>query len=104
MNDVLAVDVGLRLVPMVGAVEFAVEIVLIAAPGHAGHEIDDVAVVAPGSDKARKFGADPVDHGRIGIHVDARRPGIAALEGQALFGATPLGKFGIGLCDWRTAR
>ncbi len=96
VNDVFAVHVSLRLIPMIGAVEFAVEVVLVAAPGHAGHEIDDVAVVAPGGHKSRHFGADAIHHGCIGIHIDARRPWIAALEGKAILSAA-LGEFGVAL-------
>jgi hypothetical protein len=53
-------------------------------------------VVEPGGHKPWKLGTDAVHHGRIGIHVDARRPRIAALERQAFFDAA-LGELRVAL-------
>src|SRR5580658_3445687 len=82
---------------MIRPVELPIEIVLISAPRHAGHQIDDVPVIAPGADQPRKLGADTISHRHIGVEVDARCPRISALKVEPLLDAA-LCEFAI---SWR---
>ncbi len=45
-NDV-APPVGLRLVDVPFAVKLAVQVILVVPPGHARHDVDDVALIFP---------------------------------------------------------
>ena len=74
MQHLLAVAAHLGLVPVLLAVEVAVEIVAVLAPRHGGHHGDMVAMLAPAANARGHGGVDPVDHRRIRREVDARRP------------------------------
>src|SRR5437660_888279 len=65
MADLVSVAIGLRFVLMIDAVEFGVEVILVLTPGHAGHDVDAVAMIAPGLHPARQIGADAVSNGDI---------------------------------------
>src|SRR5437899_2342682 len=56
----IAVAIGLFLVFMVHAVETAMEIILILAPCYPGHNMNPVAMLAPGLDALRQVGTYPV--------------------------------------------
>jgi len=91
VHDDLAVAVGLSLVPVLLAVVLAVEVILIPAPGHAGHDVDGVAAPPPGLDIAGQVVADAVDHGHVGVEVDPRVPRSAGLEAQTILGCSQVG-------------
>lgn len=65
MQHLLAVAAHLGLVPVLLAVEVAVEIVAVLAPRHGGHHGDMVAMLAPAANARGHGGVDPVDHRRI---------------------------------------
>ena len=84
VQDRFAVGLSLGLIPVVLAVELAVEIILILAPGHTRHNVDGVAMLPPGFDVAGHARADAVHHRDIRIEVGARRPWSAGLKTQPL--------------------
>ena len=78
--DFIPVSLGLGLVLVIDAIEAAVEIVLIFAPGHAGHDMDTVAMVAPGGDAGGQIGINAINDGDIGTEVAVGGPRSAGLK------------------------
>src|SRR4051794_24260785 len=60
--DLVSISIGLCVVLVIYAIESAVQIILVFPPGDAGHEMNTVAVVAPGFDAIGERGPDAVDH------------------------------------------
>ncbi len=84
VTDLVAVAIGLGFVLVVDAIEPAVEVVLVIAPGYARHDVDAVAAVAPRLDPLGQAGVDAVDDGHIRAQVAAAAPALAGLEAGAL--------------------
>ena len=89
--DRVSVRADLSLIQVCLAVPGAGEVILIGAPGDAGHEIDPVAVLSPGpypflDGRAvlgdRRVAADPIDHHGIGTVVYRLFPGPSRLESR----------------------
>ena len=70
VQDRRSVARGLRVGPVVGAVPPSIQIVLIVAPGDAGHQVDAIAGLAPPGDALRRGVVEAVDHHEIGAQVD----------------------------------
>ena len=60
------------------------KIILIFAPGHAGHDVDAIAVVAPGADARRQIGVNAVNNGHIRAQIAVFAPRFSGLETRAL--------------------
>ena len=74
----------LPFVPMGPAIPLAGEIVGIAAPGDAGHEVGRIAALPPGGQPLleRNPTVRAVHHDGIGPDVDGRTPALGGLEGR----------------------
>lgn len=70
VQDRRSVVRGLRVAPVVRAVPPSVQIVLIGAPGDAGHQMDAIAGLSPPRDALRRGGVEAVHHDEIGAQVD----------------------------------
>jgi hypothetical protein len=79
----MAVAVGLLLVFVVVAVEIAAQVILVIAPGDAGHQVDAVAVIAPGLDALRQGGIESIDNGDIRAQIAVGLPRRVGLEASA---------------------
>ncbi len=84
MPEGVAGNIDLALVPMGPAVPLAGEIVAIAAPGDAGHEVRRVAALPPGGQAflQRDPAAHAVHHDGIGPGVDGGTPALGGLDGR----------------------
>src|SRR5581483_1553493 len=89
--DLVAIALGLRLVLMVDAVPASVEIVLIVAPSHAGHDVDAIGRIAPGFDARRERTVNTINQGDIAAEIADGRPGPGSLETGALGGLVGVG-------------
>ncbi len=69
--DLLAFPVGLGFVLVIDAVETPIQIVLVIAPGDAGHDVNPIAAIAPGVDPAGQAAIHSVDNCDIGPEVDS---------------------------------
>ena len=76
----VAITVSLGLVDVPDTVEPAVEVVLVLAPGDAGHEVDDVSLGLPLGDPRGEPCVDPVADGDVGPELDLSIPPGMGLE------------------------
>ena len=82
--DLVAVAISLGLVLVIDAIEAAIEIILIFAPGDSGHDMDAIAMFPPGLDSRRQIGVNTVNDGDIGTQIPRRSPRFARLERSTL--------------------
>jgi len=76
----MAVAVGLFLVLMIVAVELAVKVILVIAPGDPRHQVDAVAMIAPGLDALRQGGIESIDNRDIRTQIAVPLPRRVRLE------------------------
>src|ERR1017187_2354712 len=69
VTALLSVRQSLRLVLVIDAVEAAIEIILIVAPRHAGHDMDAITMIAPSLNPVRQFCIYAIDNGYIRTQV-----------------------------------
>ena len=82
--DFLSGKVRLGLVLVIDAVKSAVEVLLVATPGNAGHDVDAVAVLAPALDALWQARINAIDDGHIRAQVRRATPGLSGLKTGAL--------------------
>ena len=80
MADLVAIAVGLGVVHMVDSVEAAIEVILIFAPGDAGHQVHPVAALSPAFHPLGQAFVDAVHEGDIRAEIALRAPGLRCLE------------------------
>lgn len=78
--DLSALSVGLGLVLVVDAVEAPVQIVLVVAPRHAGHDVNPVAAIPPRPDAPAEGRIDAVHNRHVRSQIAVRAPALTGLE------------------------
>src|SRR5262249_26341052 len=84
MTYFLAFTVGLRLVFMINAIETCIQVILIMAPGNAGHNMNEITMLAPALNAFWQAGINSVNDRYIGTQIASRAPTLACLEARAL--------------------
>ena len=74
----------LGFVLVIDAIEAAIEVVLIISPGNAGHDMDAIAMVAPGGDAVGQFLVNAVNDGHVRAQIIFFTPRRAGLKTGAL--------------------
>src|SRR5579872_2602809 len=75
---------ALRLIPVRASIPAAQQILLVVAPGQAGHQMYMIAPLAPARDARRERLVGAVDHRCVGMPVEAGVAGHALLEERAV--------------------
>src|SRR5882757_4640126 len=63
--DLVSLTICLRFILVVDSIEAAVEVILILAPGHPGHDMDAITVLAPGFNPRGQIGVYAIYDGDI---------------------------------------
>src|ERR1035441_1946564 len=78
--DLVPGTIRLGFILVVHAVKPAIEVILVIPPRDARHDVDAVAVVAPGLDAPRQAGVDTINEDHVGAQVGYSAPGRPGLE------------------------
>ena len=70
MNNVIAIPVQLTFVPMLYPIPLAVQVVLVTAPGNAGHQVNHKARFAILCHPLGHVLANAVDHDKVVCKID----------------------------------
>ena len=81
--DLVAVAICLCFVLVVYTVEAAIEVILILSPRDTRHDVNAIAVFAPGFDARRQIGVNAINDGDIRTQIPLRTPRFARLEASA---------------------
>src|ERR1017187_94452 len=83
VTDLVTVAVGLDLILVIDAVEAAIQIILIFAPGDTCHDVDAITMLTPGFDARGQIGINAINNGDIGTQISGWTPRLARLERSA---------------------
>src|ERR1041385_4331430 len=90
--DLISQAICLPLIFVIDPVELAVEIILIAAPGNPGHDVNPVTMLAPGLHAFRQVRPDAVRDRHIRAQIARFAPGLAGLKTGSLEDLTRIGR------------